>query len=123
SAFPKRSVFAQSREMLLLQQIRVNPDNQYLLIIRPIKNANPSSLREPLGRPPEVIVVQFFMRGALEAGDFASLWVEARHHVLDRAILSRGIQSLEHQQKGVGISSRQNILFAGHPFDVRFELP
>src|SRR5215472_9738534 len=48
---------------------------------------------------------EFFGTGRLEAVDQAALRIDARHHVLDDAVLAGGIHPLEHDQhRPVGMS-------------------
>ncbi len=54
-------------------------------------------------RPPEEIVLQFLGTRVLEAVNLASLRIDARHDVFDRAVFAGGVHGLEDEEKGVTI--------------------
>jgi hypothetical protein len=54
-------------------------------------------------RSPKVFVVQLFIAWRLEGVNLTSLWVHAGHNVLDHAILSGGVQTLEDHQDGPAV--------------------
>src|SRR2546422_6094295 len=58
--------------------------------------------------PPEKVMRQFKRSGRLERRHPAALWVHARHHMLDRAVLAAGIHALENNEQRparIGIES------------------
>ena len=66
----------------------MHADDQHLLVIGPIEDADPPPFRQIAGRPPKKIVFQFDGAGMLEAEDLAALRVDPGHHVADCAVFS-----------------------------------
>jgi hypothetical protein len=63
--------------------------------------------------PPQVVVVQLFGRRLLEGGDLDRLGIHAAHHVLDRAVLARRVDALQHQQDAVRVLGGEPVLVVG----------
>jgi len=80
------------------QQGGVDAHDQYFFVVGAIENADLAAFRNALMRSPEVIVVQLFIARCLEGVNVASLRIHAGHNVLDHAILSGGVQTLEDNQ-------------------------
>ena len=62
------------------------------------------------GRAPQEVVLQLGRAGMLEAEDLAALRIDARHHVLDRAVLARRVHRLEDQQHSVAVGGIEQLL-------------
>jgi hypothetical protein len=97
----------------------MHPDDQHLLVIRAVENADPAALGQRLHAAPKKIVVQLFRRRMLERINLAALRIDPRHDVLDRAVFSRRVHRLkdDEQRPGVvgielllGLAQRRNIL-------------
>ena len=80
---------------LVLQQLRMDPDDEHLFVIRPIEDTDVTTLRQTHGRAPEKIVLQLLRRRLLEGVHLATLRIDARHNVLDRAVLPGGVHRLK----------------------------
>ena len=96
----------------------MDPDHQHLLVVRAVEDADPAALGQGPRVPPEEVVVELLGRGLLEAEDLAALRVDARHHVLDRAVLAGGVHRLEDQQDRPGIRGVEPVLGLGQLGDV-----
>src|SRR3989442_4326861 len=92
-----------SRDGLASQDIRMYTDDEYLLVIRPVEDADPAAFWETQCRTPKKIVIQFRGAGMFEAEDLAALGIDARHHMANDAVFAGGIHSLKYQQQGVPI--------------------
>ena len=91
-------------EMLLVQELGMDPRDQHFLVIGAVEDANSPALRERLGTAPEEVVAQLFSGGALEGDDLAALGVDSRRDVLDRPVLACRVERLEDHEQRVGIS-------------------
>ena len=96
----------------------MDPDHEHFLEVRAVEDTDPAALRQRLGVTPEKVVVEFLGRGLLEAEDLAALGIDARHHVLDRAILTGGIHGLQDNQDRPAIGGVEAILSFGQLGDV-----
>ena len=117
------SDFTLGGELLRLEDRRVDPRDEDLLVVRPVVDADPAALRHRLERSPEVVVVAFLGRRRLEAENLATLRVDAAHDVADGAILARGIHRLEHQQDAVGVLCVQPVLLGSQHLDTLLQQP
>ena len=70
------------------------------------------------GVSPEEVVVELLGRGMLEAVDLAALGIDARHDVLDRAVLAGGVHRLEDDQDRPAIGGVEPVLGLGQRGDV-----
>ena len=113
AAGPQRPVLAVAGHPLGLGQFRVHPDDQHLLVVRPVEDADLTARGQPPRVPPQVVVAQFFGGRRLEAGHRDALWVHPAHHVLDRAVLAPGVQGLQHDQDPVDVLRGQPVLVFG----------
>ena len=94
----------------MVEKFRVDPDNQDLFIVRAVENPDVAPPRQDPGIPPQVIMIEFFCAGHLETRDLDTLGVHTGHHVLDRTVFTRCIQSLQDDQQGIGILGIQLVL-------------
>src|SRR6202158_2811465 len=67
----------------ILQNLRMNPDNQHLLVIRPVENPDLPSSRQAARGSPEEIMFQLFRRRRFEGPDVHAFRINAGHYVLD----------------------------------------
>ena len=96
----------------------MHPAHQHFLVIRTVEDADVAPLGQAAVDPPEIIVVQLLRRGLLEGVYLHALRVEAAHHVLDGAVLPRGIHGLKDQQQRLPVLSVKAVLQTGHALHV-----
>src|SRR5690554_6018983 len=98
AAIPERLVYfihrAVSRDPFVENPSGVNLGSQHVLVMGSIKYLDHSSLRQCDIVAPEVVVFQLVLSRRLKTMNPASLGVDARHHVADYSIFSRGITCL-----------------------------
>ena len=85
-------------------------DDEHILVIRAVEDADAPALRQGFHIAPEEIVVEFLGGGFLEAVDLAALGIDAGHDVADGAVLARRIHRLENQQHRVGVAGVEQFL-------------
>ena len=91
----------------------MHPDDEHLLVVGPVEDADPAPPGQRALVTPEEVVVQFFGGGLFEGTDGDRLRVDTAHHVLDGAVLARGVQSLEDQQHAEGVLGGEPVLILG----------
>src|SRR5580704_2983346 len=92
------------------ENFAVHADDQHLLVVRPIEDADPPALRQFPSGAPKKIVFQFGWAGMFEAEYLAALRVDPGHDVPDSAVLSRRIHGLKDQQDGIAIGRVEKLL-------------
>ena len=95
------------------EQVLMHPDDEHLLVVGPVEDADPAPPGQGALVTPEEVVVQFFGGRLLEGTDGDRLRVDTAHHVLDGAVLARGVQSLEDQQHAEGVLGGEPVLVLG----------
>jgi hypothetical protein len=95
----------------------MHPNDQHFLVVGAVEDADPAPAGQRALVAPEEVVVEFFGRGLLEGTDGNSLRVKAAHHVLDGAVLARGVQPLEHQQHAERVLGGELVLVLGEHVD------
>src|SRR5437867_10451050 len=89
----------------------MNAYNERLLVITAIEDADTTTFRQSLHATPKIIVVEFFRGRSLEGVDFTTLWIHSRHNMLDGAVFSGRIHSLEDQEHGPAILRVEFVLW------------
>ncbi len=87
--------------------------DQHLLVIGPVEDADAPPFRQAASRAPEKIMFQLLGARLLEAENLAALGIDTGHHVLDGAILARGIHRLENHQEGISVAGIKESSAAG----------
>ena len=95
--------------------------DENFLVVGTIEDADASALRNLYGVAPQEIVRKLLVGGLLERDDVAPLRIDARHDVLDRAVLARRVHRLEDQQHGPGILRVEHVLLHREPFRAALE--
>ena len=72
---------------------------------------------------PHEVVVEVFRRGLLERDDLAALRIDARHDVLDRAVLAGRVHGLENEQQRPAILGVEHILLLREPLGSALQEP
>ena len=88
----------------------MHADDQHLLVIGSVEDADPPAFRQIARGAPEKIVLQFRGAGMFEAENLAALRVDPGHHMLDGAIFSRRIHRLKDQQDGIAVGCVEELL-------------
>ena len=88
----------------------MHADDQHLLVIGSVEDADPPAFRQIAGGAPEKIVLQFRRAGMLEAEHLAALRIDPGHHVLDGAVFSGRIHRLKNQQDGIAVGRIEKLL-------------
>ena len=88
----------------------MHADDQHLLVVGSVENADLPACRQIARGAPEKIVFQFSGAGMFEAEHLAALRIDAGHHVPDGAVLSCRIHRLKDQQDGIAIGRVEKLL-------------
>ena len=81
----------------------MDANDEHLLIVGTIEDADPASLRQAAGRAPKKIMLQFFRARLLETANLAAFGIDPGHDVLDGAVLAGSVHSLKNQQQRIVI--------------------
>jgi hypothetical protein len=84
--------------------------DQSLLVIAAVEDTDTATLGEALHAAPEIIVIEIFAGGRLERVNLTPLRINARHHMLDRAVFTRRIHRLENEQHRPAVLGIQHVL-------------
>ena len=99
----------------------MHANDQDFLVIGSVEDADPSALRQIAGGAPKEVVFQFGGAGMLEAEHLAALWIDPGHHVLDGAVLSRGVHRLKDQQDGMPVGGIEKLLLRAQLRNMLFQ--
>jgi len=113
AAGPDPVIARDGRHPLRGQQFLMDPDHEHLLVVGPVEDADPAPPGQGALVPPQEVVVQLLGRGLLEGPDLHRLRVDPAHHVLDRAVLARGVDSLQHQEHAERVLGGEPVLVIG----------
>src|SRR5450759_1020607 len=91
------------RNTLGLQNLRMHANDQHLLVIGSVEDADPPALRQSQRGAPQKIMFQFVCGRMLEAENLAALWIDAGHHVPDGTVLPGGVHRLKYQQHRITV--------------------
>src|SRR5215510_12525285 len=86
------------RQLLPLDKLPMHPYDECLLVVATVEDADATAFRQMSKATPKIIMVQLLGAWRLEGKYLTTLRVDARHNVLDRAILSSGVHRLKDQQ-------------------------
>jgi len=110
------------RQLLMREDLGVHAHHEHLLVVRAVEDADTPALGQGAIAAPQVIVIQLLVRGHLERVDLAALRIDARHHVIDGAVLARGVHRLDDDQHRPAILGVEHLLELGEPLDVLGEM-
>jgi hypothetical protein len=82
----------------------MDPESYHLLVMGSVEDPNATAFGQLRVDAPQEVVIEVLARGLPERHDLDALGVHARHHVLDRGVLARGVERLEHDQEGVRVA-------------------
>ena len=109
------------RKFLPGEDVRMHPNHEHFFVVRPIEDPDPSPFRQCLVRPPEIIVIQLFVRWPLERIDLGALRIQAAHHMFDRAVFAGRVHGLKNDQHGPPILGVEPFLQLREPLDAALE--
>ena len=99
------------------QHLGVHAHHQHLLVVRAVEDADAAALGQRLGDAPEEVVIELLRARRLEGMHLAALRVDARHHVLDRAVLAGRVHRLEDGEHRQTVLRVELLLQRGQPLD------
>jgi hypothetical protein len=88
----------------------VDPHDEHVLIVRAIEDGELAEARRVAVHPPEEVVLALLGGRHAEGHDVHAARIEAAHHVLDRAVLARGVPALQHHHHAVHLGAEHGIL-------------
>ena len=91
----------------------MDPDDQDLLVVGAVEDADVAALGQLALVAPQVVVVEVLARGHLEAADLDALRVDPAHDVADRPVLAGRVHRLEDHDDAVGVLGREPHLVLG----------
>src|SRR5215470_8500277 len=95
---------------LAAENFRVHSDDQHLLIIGSVENADPPPIRQVTGGPPEKIMLQFRRAGMSVAENLTALRIDPRHYVLNNASFpGKGRYEIQIDPIGVALLSPYSV--------------
>src|SRR3954468_17170661 len=100
------------------QDFGVHPRDQYLFIVRTVIDPDIPAPGQRFDRPPKEIVPQLLARWLFEAFDVHPLRIYSGHHVLDDAVLSGRVHSLQHDQERAILLGIEHVLQLGKLLNV-----
>jgi hypothetical protein len=115
---PEIIVDSGTRNALGCDQFGVDLYHENFLVVGTIENTNAAALGDCAGISPEEVMAELFGRGVLEAGDLATLRIEARHDMFDGAVLTCGIHCLKNDEDRPLIGGVEAVLDCGKCGDV-----
>ena len=91
----------------------MHPDDEHLLVVGAVEDADPAPPGQGALVPPEKVVVQLLGGGLFEGTDLHRLRVDTAHHVLDGAVLAGRVESLQDQEHAVRVLRGEPVLILG----------
>ncbi len=88
----------------------VDPNRDDVLVVRAVEDAELAARRQRRVHTPEVVVRQLGRRGHLERGCAAAQRVQAPEDRANDAVLARRVDSLEHEEKALGLFGVEPLL-------------
>src|ERR1700730_910987 len=88
----------------------MHPDDEHLLVIGTVEDSEPPPLGQTFGVAPQKIVADVFGRRFFERKYLTALRIDARHDVLDCAVLTGCIHRLKNEQKRPAALGVENLL-------------
>ena len=114
---PNTLVLQCGRELLAGEELGMYAHYQDFFIVGTVENPDTAARRQGLEVTPQIIVVQFLTGRPLETVDIDPLWVDARHDVLDGAVLAGCIEGLKDHKQGILVLGPELVLHLGQHLD------
>jgi hypothetical protein len=111
------------RQLLGREVLGVHADDEHLLVVRAVEDADLAARRQALLIAAQVVLIELARGRDLEALDPDALRIDAAHHVADGAVLPRGIERLEHHDDAVRGLGGQPLLVLRQQRDAVLQQP
>jgi len=92
-----------SRKSLATKNLGMHADDEHVLVIGAIENADAPAFRQATVRAPEEVMFQLLGAGLFETENLAALRIDPGHDMADGTVLAGGIHPLENEQQGIGV--------------------
>jgi hypothetical protein len=92
-----------------------------LFVVGPVEDTDPAALGHAFDVAPQEVVGKLFARRLLEWEYLAALRIDARHDVLDRAVLAGCVHRLENEQQRPGVLGVEHALLFREPLGPTLE--
>jgi hypothetical protein len=109
------------RKPLAEKDFGMHSNNEHLLVIGAIEDANPPAFRETAARAPKKIVFQFLGARLFETENLAALRINPGHDVPDGPVLAGSVQSLKDQQQCITVGRVVKLLQRTQQLRVLFD--
>ena len=96
----------------------MHANDEHLLVIGTIEDADSPAFRQSASRAPEKIVIQFFGARLFETENLAALRIDTGHHVLDGAVFAGSVHGLKNQQHRIAVVRIEQTLQRAQFLDV-----
>ena len=81
----------------------MHSNDQYLLVIGTVEDADPAAFGKAACSAPEKIMFKFLGTWLLEAEDLAAFWIDPGHDVTYGAVFSGSVHALEYQEQRLAV--------------------
>ena len=81
----------------------MHANDEHLLIVGTVENADPPAFGKPASCAPEKIMFQLVGARLLETPNLATFGIDSGHDVLDGAVLAGSVHSLKNQQQRIAV--------------------
>ena len=96
----------------------MHPHDQNVLVVAAVENGNAAPRGQAAVDPPQIIVTQVLLGGDFEAVHSNALGIQPAHDMLDGAVLTRGVQGLQQDDKPLPPVGVQGFLQGFHLFQI-----
>jgi hypothetical protein len=86
-------------KLLRAKKWGMHADGEHFFVVRTVEDTNFAAFGNGFVDTPQVVAVQLLRAGRFERVDFASLWVDAGHDVLDGAVFPGSVHGLKDEQQ------------------------
>src|SRR6266446_4800603 len=76
------------RNSLLCQKAGMHTNDEHFFVVTAIEDSDLPAIRQAFHATPEIIVIELLGGRGFKGKDLATLWINAGHHVFNRAILA-----------------------------------
>ena len=109
------------RKPLAAENLRMHANDQHLLVVGTIEDADPPAFGKPARRAPEKIMFQFLGARLFETENLAALRIDPGHDVPDGAVLAGSVHPLKNQQQRIAVGRIVKLLQRTQLLNVFFQ--